>query len=239
MKRQIIKSGDGSHTIRIEALKENYHSHKGAIQESRHVFIEMGLKQFPADARISMLEVGFGTGLNALLTALEKDDRTMNYVGLEIDPLDWELVGQLNYSSVIGTSEAQMLFQSMHEATWETPVEITAGFQLEKRKQAIENLEAEEAFDLVYYDAFAPHAQPELWVPAIWEGLYRAMRPNALLVTYCAKGQVRRDMQAAGFEVERLPGPPGKREMLRARKSPTLTLRQAAPSLKLRRKRSG
>jgi tRNA U34 5-methylaminomethyl-2-thiouridine-forming methyltransferase MnmC len=217
LKFDLIESGDGSHTLRVEALKEHYHSHKGAMQESMHVFIKMGLGQLPARQEIAILEVGFGTGLNALLTCL-KGTASVQYTALETNPLPRELVSRLNYPQLTGDDRASDLFLALHDAPWNASVEITAGFNLEKLTAPIETFTSHKQFDLVYYDAFAPHAQPELWTPAIWKRLIGLMNPGGVLVTYCAKGQVRRDMQSAGFQVERLEGPPGKREMLRAQK---------------------
>lgn len=218
MNPEIVVSGDGSHTLKVASLKEHYHSHKGAIQESRYVFLKMGLKEFFDVSEIRVLEVGFGTGLNALLTALEDSGPAVHYTTLETYPLSFELVSQLNYPRLIEGDRVDDLFQQIHESSWGQLNQITESFFIEKRHIGLEAFESHEAFDLVYYDAFAPHAQPELWAPAIWQKLFGLLKPGGMLVTYCAKGQVRRDMQAAGFTVERLPGPPGKREMLRATK---------------------
>lgn len=214
----IIESGDGSHTLRVEALKEHYHSHKGAVQESMYVFLAKGLAVFSEPSSCCILEVGFGTGLNALLTLLYGKEHSIHYTSLEAYPLDIDLAMQLNYPEYTGIEGARELFEQLHQSPWNCEVEISAQFFLEKRSEPLQQFQRDNAFDLVYYDAFAPHAQPELWEPEIWEKLYGMMRPNAVLVTYCAKGQVRRDMQAAGFKVERLEGPPGKREMIRATK---------------------
>ena len=216
LKIELVTSEDGSHTLRIPELKEHYHSHKGALRECEHVFIKMGLEYLQENNEIRLLEVGFGTGLNALVTALRKGSQTIYYTGLEPIPLHSEIIEKLNYSTLLDNNEAHQVFQKLHHSSWNTPTEIVAGFHLEKREQKLEEFKPIHPFDLVYYDAFAPHAQPELWVPSIWEQLYDQMIPGGILVTYCAKGQVRRDMQVAGFTVERLPGPPGKREMLRA-----------------------
>lgn len=216
---RIVESADGSHTLRVDAIKEYYHSHNGAISESQHVFVDMGLKQFPEGATVRLLEVGLGTGLNALLTLLHQGNRTIHYTTLETLPLEWNLVRQLNYTSLIEAAEARGMFEAIHNAAWDSETELKPGFVMEKRQQALQDVAAStELFDVVYFDAFAPHAQPELWEPAIWKQLLNLMSDGGVLVTYCAKGQVRRDMKAAGFTVERLNGPPGKREMLRARK---------------------
>lgn len=215
---KIVQSADGSHTLRVEELKEHYHSHKGAIQESRYVFLQMGLDLFKESADIRILEVGFGTGLNALLTAIQKQRGRVHYTTLETFPLSSDLISELNYPELLKAENARELFVSIHDAPWEQDVHVCDDFILIKKNCPVQFFDSELGFDLVYYDAFAPHAQPELWGPDIWERLYSMVNSNGVLVTYCAKGQVRRDMQAAGFKVERLPGPPGKREMLRARR---------------------
>jgi tRNA U34 5-methylaminomethyl-2-thiouridine-forming methyltransferase MnmC len=218
LKPEIIESADGSHTLRVESLNENYHSHKGALTESLHVFLKMGLALFSEKESIQLLEVGFGTGLNAMLTALDKDRKHVNYTSLETYPLSWEMVSKLNYAKLSNDSKAERVFEKMHTTPWGEFAEITEGFSLRKVKSGLQVFQSDIHFDLVYYDAFAPHAQPELWEPVIWQKLFEMMIVGGVLVTYCAKGQVRRDMQAAGFKVERLEGPPGKREMIRATK---------------------
>ncbi|MEZ4722459.1 MAG: tRNA (5-methylaminomethyl-2-thiouridine)(34)-methyltransferase MnmD [Flavobacteriales bacterium] len=217
---RIIESGDGSHTLRVDALNENYHSHKGAIRESMHVFIRMGLEAIQK-SNIRILEVGFGTGLNALLSALNAGEKHVHYTSLETYPLDASITEKLNYVHQIDDERAPIIFEALHQAPWNESTQITDQFQLEKRHTSLQAFEPKAKFDLIYYDAFAPHAQPELWEPVIWEKLYAMMSAGAVLVTYCAKGQVRRDMQSAGFWVERLEGPPGKREMMRAMKPMT------------------
>jgi tRNA U34 5-methylaminomethyl-2-thiouridine-forming methyltransferase MnmC len=217
LKLELVLSDDGSHTIHIPELKEHYHSHKGAIQESSHVFIEMGLNQSKMSGQLKVLEVGFGTGLNALLTRLNRGNKAVHYIGLEPFPLDVKFIEALNYGECIGGNAAEK-FTEMHHAAWDKLIQLENGFSLEKLETRLENFKSETLFDLVYYDAFAPHAQPELWTLAIWTKLFRLMKSGGNLVTYCAKGQVRRDMQQAGFDVERLQGPPGKREMLRCTK---------------------
>lgn len=218
LKTELVESGDGSHTLKVEELKEHYHSHKGALQESLYVFIEKGLREFDQADYVSILEVGFGTGLNALLTAVDQKRPPITYWSLETFPLKWELASQLNYPKLIPEESAKKVFEDMHLAEWNSEVILMNGFILQKMNSSLQEFESDQKFDLVYYDAFAPHAQPELWEPAIWEKLFLMMNSGGVLVTYCAKGQVRRDMQAAGFKVERLDGPPGKREMIRARK---------------------
>ena len=218
LKIELVTSEDGSHTLRIPELKEHYHSHKGALRECEHVFIQMGLESLSLKAEISLLEVGFGTGLNALVTFFRRAERVINYTAIEPVPLKLEIIEQLNYASLLQEKTAADVFQKLHRASWNEWVEITSGFHLEKREEKLEDFQPIREYDLIYYDAFAPHAQSELWEVSIWRQLYGIMKSGGVLVTYCAKGQVRRDMQEAGFMVERLPGPPGKREMLRATK---------------------
>jgi len=218
LKTELVETGDGSHTLKIEELKEHYHSHKGAIQESLYVFIEKGLREFNHADHVSILEVGFGTGLNALLTSIDRKRSAVRYWSLETFPLKWEIVGQLNYPKLIKDNSVEEVFKEIHVSAWDTEVSLMDGFVFKKINSSLQEFDSDHKFDLIYYDAFAPHAQPELWEPAIWEKLFDMMNNRGVLVTYCAKGQVRRDMQAAGFTVERLEGPPGKREMIRARK---------------------
>lgn len=225
---EIVISADGSHTLRVDSIKEHYHSHKGALQESLYVFLDKGLNAFFNHDEINLLEVGFGTGLNALLTALNIRTGIINYHTLETDILDDSIINRLNYPELIKDSNVSEVFKAIHTAAWNETVQIQPNFALTKwhlplqKFLSFQTLNTEplnpKPFNLIYYDAFAPHAQPELWTPEIWNGLYDICATGAVLVTYCAKGQVRRDMQGAGWKVEKLPGPPGKREMIRARK---------------------
>lgn len=216
---EIQSTADGSQTLYVPALDEHYHSVKGALTESHHIFINMGLRACECGAP-RILEVGFGTGLNALLTAEEsgQTQRTIRYTTLERFPLGMEIVCQLEYPRFV-RSETAELFVPIHQAKWNEWVEISPHFLLLKEECDLAGRKFKEQYDLIYYDAFAPEKQPELWTQAIFDQLYETLTPNGLLVTYCAKGVVRRMLQAAGFVVERLPGPPnGKREMLRGRK---------------------
>lgn len=209
---------DGSHSLRHHELDELYHSHYGAIQESKHVFIEAGLKQIEAKS-VSILEIGFGTGLNALLSAIEAQltDLSIEYTGIEKYPVGEETWSKLNYPDVLGAEKG--IFAKMHQSAWGEFHEVIPGFKLRKLETDFSDFQADEAFDLIYYDAFAPSAQPEFWEGQILENMHRALRPGGILVTYCSKGSFRRALQSAGFEVEKIPGPPGKREMVRASKS--------------------
>lgn len=227
MKREIITTGDGSKTIQISDWDEQYHSKHGAIQEARHVFLGMGLQHYVAKnqpnatQQISILEMGFGTGLNALLTLFEALELKvkLDYTGVEAYPVSAEEAAAMDYASQIAQPEALEHYEQMHAVSWEESHHITTDFTLTKRQQRFENIVDIEQFDLVYFDAFGARVQPELWDEVIFEKMYTALRENGVLVTYAAKGSVRRAMQAVGFIVERLPGPPGKREMLRATKT--------------------
>ncbi len=223
MKRKIITTADGSKTIQIEDWNEQYHSIHGAYQEAVHVFIKHGLQYVTnhenVSEPISILEMGFGTGLNAMLTFQEaqKLDVPINYVGIEAYPVSQDEIDQLQYDTLFG-SDSQTFF-NIHELEWEVPKSISPNFTLTKRQQFFQDITDIDTFNLIYFDAFGARVQPDLWTEAIFSKMYQALKPQGVLVTYSAKGSVRRAMQSVGFEVERLPGPPGKREMLRARKS--------------------
>ncbi|CAA0210944.1 conserved hypothetical protein [Tenacibaculum maritimum] len=199
---------------------EQYHSKHGAIQEAYHVFIRNGLEALPI-ANISILEIGFGTGLNCFITFLEAQKKaiSINYTGVEGYPIQKEELEKLNYVTALSAGSQSAIFDKMHEVLWNEEQEITKEFSLLKKQQFFEDIDEENAYDLVYFDAFGATNQPELWTEVIFEKMYKAMKKGGILVTYSAKGSVRRAMQAVGFVVERLPGPPGKREMLRAVKT--------------------
>ena len=225
MKREILITSDGSTTIHLPDWDEHYHSKHGAIQEAIHVFINAGLNYYcenrlltSKNFNISILEIGFGTGLNAFITFLEttKNKLTIDYVGVEAYPISEEEVTQLNYVNELKANSFKKEFGLMHSTSWEEKMKISDNFQLAKRKHFFEDIDDENAFDIVYFDAFGARNQPELWTETIFEKMYKALKENGVLVTYSAKGSVRRALQKVGFAVERLPGPPGKREMLRA-----------------------
>lgn len=226
MKREIITTGDGSKTIHIPEWNEQYHSKHGAVQEARHVFLEKGLQHLVALSKsketkpITILEMGFGTGLNALLTFFKARELKLpiDYVGVEAFPIASDEVEAMDYASQLKEKDALNIYKSLHRVFWDKPHALTADFTLTKLKQKFEELTAINHFDLVYFDAFGPRVQPELWTEVLFEKMYAALKPNGVLTTYCAQGAARRAMQAVGFTVERLPGPPGKREMLRATK---------------------
>lgn len=214
-----IITKDGSSTLYSPRFNEHYHSVHGAIQESMHVFIEMGLKAVsPETIPLRVLEMGLGTGLNAFLTLIHAQNRPVHYTGLESYPVPAELVQALNYPKELNQEVLRPLFTQLHESAWDEAVALSADFQLLKRHVKLENFQTDQRFDLIYFDAFAPNAQPELWEDGIWVKLFDWMNTGGVFVTYSAKSSVRRGLQSAGFQVEKLPGPPGKREMLRARK---------------------
>nr|WP_321405464.1 tRNA (5-methylaminomethyl-2-thiouridine)(34)-methyltransferase MnmD [uncultured Carboxylicivirga sp.] len=211
-KIELKVSADGSHTLYVPELEEHYHSVNGAINESMHVFIEPNLR-FSTKEQVSILEIGFGTGLNAFLTGLNQGNKCIFYHSLEKYPIAEELALRLNYCA---NPEEQLFFEKMHLAAWQEESEITQHFTLLKDETDLISATFNRKYDLVYFDAFAPEKQPEMWAPEIFQKIYDAMNDGGILTTYCAKGVVRRTLQACGFTVERLPGPKGKREMLRA-----------------------
>ena len=209
---------DGSHTLYLKGLDETYHSRHGAIQEAMHVFIAAGLN-CSAQSKLNILEIGFGTGLNAFLTLQELNHRTVNYTSLEAFPLSDDIVNELNYTVELDLDSTGIdQFNKMHQVGWGNYQEITPKFNLKKVNQKLDQFTTTEKFDLIYFDAFGPRVQPEMWTKEIFENMYGVLYQNGILVTYCAKGSVKRTLKEVGFMVEPLPGPPGKREMTRARK---------------------
>ena len=217
MKRELLRTQDGSMTIYIPEMDENYHSGHGAFQEAMHVFIENGVKTISKN-EIKVFEMGFGTGLNALLT-LQHSLHTgfrIDYSGIEAYPVENELLKGIDYDKLVD-EEASKLFPLLHSSPWGVPVSLTKEFTFRKLHQRIENYVPEQnTYDLTYYDAFGPRAQGDMWELPILEKMRDILKPGGILVTYCAKGQFKRDLKSLGFEVESLPGPPGKREMTRA-----------------------
>lgn len=219
MKREIIITADGSNSLLIPQWQETFHSKHGAITEALHVFIQEGLQywlQQNTQRPLHLLEIGFGTGLNALLTLLQAQEKNLSitYETLEAYPLTFEEINALNYSEVLQIDK--QLFERLHRSPWEEPVEIIPQFRIKKRKEWFENINAQSNFDLIYFDAFGARVQPELWTYPIFKKMYDALKPQGVLVTYASKGSARRAMLEAGFTVSKIPGPPGKREMLRA-----------------------
>ena len=218
MKRKSVITVDGSHTVAVPEMNVNYHSIHGAIQESKHVFIEAGLNHLldnSSSQQLHIFEMGFGTGLNAFLTAIESEklQKRIHYTTVDKFPISIAEAKSLNYADILQHTE---LFQKIQTGNWNEEVELTEYFILRKEKMDLLNFSTAQPFNLIYYDAFAPAAQPELWTKEVFEKLFRMLQPNGILVTYCSKGDVRRAMIAAGFKVEKLKGPQGKREMLRA-----------------------
>lgn len=219
---KIFLTHDGSHSLLNEHLNETYHSIHGALQESRYVFIQQGLDfvfKNSAKPSINILEIGFGTGLNALLTLQRSisDNRVIHYTTLEAFPIDDNTWPNLNYAD---SDESKTLFEKLHRANWNQAVEITPGFHLQKLHTTLQQVALEpNHFDLIYFDAFAPNKQPEMWELPMLQKVAEAMKSNGVFVTYCAKGQLKRDLQSLSLKVESLQGPPGKREMVRAIKS--------------------
>lgn len=255
---RLVKTSDGSDTLFSDTMNESYHSVNGAIQESMHVFISNGLEKLISEesglepdniigatesvvktnSPINILEIGFGTGLNCLLTFIEAKKRNLgiNYKTIEAFPLSKEITDSLNYGKIINES-FQNTFLSIHDCNWEEWINLedfshdnktccdtpskemrTPEFRLKKVNTDFTKYELTSGYDLVYYDAFAPNKQPELWEEHLFVKLFNAMNPGGILVTYCAMGEVRRRLQRSGFTTYRLPGPPGKREMLFAKK---------------------
>jgi tRNA U34 5-methylaminomethyl-2-thiouridine-forming methyltransferase MnmC len=217
--KKLIITEDGSHSLYMPELKESYHSVHGAIQESMHVFIEAGLKEiFKTNKAIQVLEMGFGTGLNAFLTLIEaeKVSKSIQYTTLETNLLQNFIVKQLNYGSEIEHGKWKEYFSKIHNAPWEIFTTVSDYFSIKKNNKSVLEFNSICLFDLVYFDAFAPEVQPELWTADVFANIYSFMNRGGILVTYCCKGYVKRNMKQAGFTIEKLPGPPGKREILRA-----------------------
>ena len=217
---KLITTSDGSHSLLNTALHETYHSIHGAIQESKHVYIDSGLEYWlrrHPGSEIRILEIGFGTGLNALLSLLHTHEPTpkIYFESWKVHPLEAEVISQLNYPSVLSAGEQ---FAALHQAPWNQSVGITTHFMLNKHQGDVltDRFDAGRSYDLIYYDAFAPSKQPQLWTLDILRKVTWLLAPGGLWVTYCAKGQVKRDLSSLGLTVETLPGPPGKKEMIRA-----------------------
>jgi len=217
MKLKIINTADGSQTLYNIDMEEQYHSVNGAITESNYVYIEKGYL-FSKSKNPTVFEVGFGTGLNCLLTALlaEKQKRPTTYFTIEKYPLDKKIIQQLKYGENIST-EAQVIFEKIHTCKWNSPIEISQYFTLIKLKADLlkDDLKEVTDSDIIYFDAFGPDKQPELWQPGVLQKIHTITATNGIFVTYSAKGEVRRQLAKCGYEMERLPGPPGKLHMLR------------------------
>lgn len=220
MERKIIKTEDGSTTIHLVDWGECYHSKNGAIQEAYHVFINNGLS-LVKEKSVSILEMGFGTGLNAFVTLLESEqnDLTIDYVGIEAYPISDEEIQSLNYVEQLNAEKFKDEFSLMHNSEWGIKTKITENFTLTKRKQLFQDIDDLNQYDIVYFDAFGYPFQPELWSEAIFVKMFNSIKEKGILVTYAARGVIKRAMQHAGFQVKKVPGPPGKREMFIAFKN--------------------
>ena len=222
MERKIIITEDGSNSISIPELNVTYHSVHGAILESKHIFIEKGLLyqiNQSTSKQINIFEMGFGTGLNALLTLIESEklNRKIYYETIELFPVENSQIKLLNYCELLQRNDLQKTFEQLHHCDWEKEIKISETFYLHKTKETLQNYKTSAPRNLIYFDAFDPNAQPELWTEEIFKKMFSMLEPGGLLVTYSSKGTVRRAMRSAGFIVEKLPGPPGKREIIRCR----------------------
>jgi tRNA U34 5-methylaminomethyl-2-thiouridine-forming methyltransferase MnmC len=221
MQREIQITADGSHTIFLPEKNETYHSHHGAIAESTHVFINAGLLPLidpSTKNKISILEIGFGTGLNALLTLQQsiQHEQPIHYIAVEPFPLAETEFSQLNYGKLLLMQDE---FLQFHTSRWEEIITIHPIFTIEKRKTSLLHLDKIHSLNCIYFDLFSPTSQPELWSQPVFENLYNMLSPEGILVTYSSKTVIRKNMMAAGFSIEKIPGPYGKREMVRAHKS--------------------
>ena len=216
MKREIIITSDGSTSIHLPEWEESYHSRHGAIQEAQHVFINNGLSLCKGQS-VSVLEIGFGTGLNAFITFLEskKNKQKIDFVGVEGFPISPEEVLQMNYVDQLKANQFESEFKIMHTSDWEENVTISDTFRLTKRKQLFNDINDKDQFDIIYFDAFGYRVQPELWSVEIFTKMFNALKEGGILVTYACRGPIKNAMKEAGFKIEKLAGPPGKREMLR------------------------
>ncbi len=216
---KLHQTADGSYTLYVPELDEHYHSVKGALTESQHIFIDMAFKHSQAKSP-RILEIGLGTGLNCFLTLLEaiRLNREVHYTGIERYPLSFDVLQKLNYPAIINQGHEDLYF-ALHQAQWNTDVKVTDNFTIHKIEDDFTSYRFNSQFDIIYFDAFAPEKQPDMWNQHLFDHLFEVLAPGGILTTYCAKGVVRRMLQSAGFVVERLPGPPGgKREIIRANK---------------------
>ena len=221
MKDEILLTSDGSHTIQSARYGVSYHSRFGAVQESRHVFIGSALRYKALQKKeLSVLEMGLGTGLNALLTLIDAKNNGLqiNYAAVEAYPISSEQARQLNFIEVLKVPDLKAPFLQMHDGPWGEPLPLHDHFTFTKWNCLFEEFDTEARFDAIYFDAFAPNTQPELWEIPLLEKMYEVLNPGGILTTYSAKGSVKRNLKAVGFTVEKLAGPPGKREMTRAHK---------------------
>lgn len=218
---QIQKTNDGCHTLVSKEFGALYHSSHGSFQEATHIFIANGIAQIN-QKEIYVFEMGFGSGLNAILTYFyaKANNIKVNYVSIEAYPVDFETIQQLNYNSFINEPDFNVFFEKMHQVAWETPQEIDSFFTLTKINAKIEDFNFQkdysEYFDIIYFDAFSPNDQENLWQEEVLQKMYDILKQNAFLITYCAKGNFKRCLKSIQFKVEPLPGPIGKREITKA-----------------------
>jgi tRNA U34 5-methylaminomethyl-2-thiouridine-forming methyltransferase MnmC len=219
---ELLETSDGSHTLKLKGFDEQYHSVNGALQESRHVFLQSGFFAFdPVPDPMQILEVGMGTGLNALITAREAITSNIRvlYDTVEPYPLQKSVTDKLNFSRFFDEPWIEAAFEGIHQAGSKEFVIVQDYFNIRCFTKKLGEISLEDnRYHLVYFDAFGPDTQPEMWTEEVFSQIYRSMKPGGILVTYCVKGDVRRAMKAAGFDVKKIPGPPGKREMSRATK---------------------
>lgn len=216
MKKEIIITKDGAHSLYIPKINETYHSVHGAISEAMHVFIKNGLNHH-GQKNINILEIGFGTGLNSLLTIQQNNKEYIHYTTLEPFPISEEIYSKLNFYNLINYNKDSFIY--LHTSDWKVDIKISKNFTLYKLKSTLQEFNSKKKFDIIYFDAFAPEKQPEMWTKKVFEKCYKILDTEGFLVTYCAKGVVKRTLKSVGFEIENLKGPPGKREMIRANKT--------------------
>jgi tRNA U34 5-methylaminomethyl-2-thiouridine-forming methyltransferase MnmC len=224
MQRELMITNDGSHTVAIPSMGVTYHSHHGAIQESTHVYINAGLEYYlqknKTTETLSIFEMGFGTGLNALLTLIKAEElqKKIVYEAVELFPIDNQMADSLNYCKTLDRPDLEPVFLSLHNSDWEKEIKITSYFTIKKIRKSAEDFNQGNNYHLVYFDAFSPAEQPELWTIPIFSQVYAMMKEGGVFVTYCSKSEVRRNLASVGFDVKKIPGPRGKREMILATK---------------------
>ena len=216
---KLFQTADGSNSLMSEQFGVSYHSKHGAVQETQHVFIDAAFNHI-SQTNIKILEIGFGTGLNALMTLQTNRlaKKQVEYIAVEAYPISMETAESLNYHTILKDNTLEAVLKTMHQLDTNVPTEIESSFNFEKRIMLFEDIDESNQYDIIYFDAFAPNAQPELWDIELLSKMYRALRKGGILTTYCAKGQVKRNLKSLGFTIESIPGPPGKREMTRAKK---------------------